>query len=809
MQPLVSPVVVVTVTGAMQLDRAAWLALADTADLVELRLDTLGEDAGPLTPTMVAPLIAHLRSLLPDTPLLATAARAVEAAGMCTSREQVLQLLRAAVQAGVDWFDFDVALLDQDQVESGALERTPGALRNCDELYRSIVASREGVRCVVSLHATSFGESRSVAILDQVQAVARGLIDKGHTIGALKCIEVHSAGEGDAAEPNASRARERAIRGLLDIHVARKALEQSAPGAERLHLAMFAGGASGATLRSLATALGSDWIYAAAAVDPRQPVPGQWTVRALRAMWPGGQAPAWGTPVFGVLGERIAGSASPAVFTALFEMTFRRGVYGRFDVTDPGVVFELLGTAGLPFAGLSVTAPHKARAWWLGGGDRETGGLKGLGAYNTLVPSTAGGWCGFNTDLLGVRAAAEELVQDDWFARPRQVVVLGSGGAARAVLKALGDARATAWGAAWLGAWRAGAATLKTADILALNPAADPEPVSTMDLIVLARNPKRAMALAREFGAGFGGLDELAKLQPDLVVHATPVGSPASMDPHVWLPGAAALAHLAQVAPNCAILDANYKPEPTPLVAAAHALGLRAATGRTWFWAQAAAQFALFVKPDQPVDLPARAQAFEALFRADSPSPTIELLIGQRGVGKSTVGAAWAAARGVAFRDFDAELAAAHGAASAGELFAALGEGAFRDLETAHFINALEQAEASELQVWASGGGLVTTAIARAAVAAARASGLVRTTWLTAAPDVLAARVAGDPTLRPALFGTPPVGAAPFERAVEPSARTEAERIAHARGSWYQVCADRAVDGSAFDVHALVMHLMS
>ena len=90
MQPLVSPVVVVTVTGAMQLDRAAWLALGETADLVELRLDTLGEDAGPVTPTMVAPLIAHVRTLLPETPLLATAARAAEAAGLCTSSEQVI-----------------------------------------------------------------------------------------------------------------------------------------------------------------------------------------------------------------------------------------------------------------------------------------------------------------------------------------------------------------------------------------------------------------------------------------------------------------------------------------------------------------------------------------------------------------------------------------------------------------------------------------------------------------------------------------------------------------------------------------------
>jgi shikimate 5-dehydrogenase/shikimate kinase/3-dehydroquinate dehydratase len=802
MQPLVSPVVVVTVTGAMQLDRAAWLALGETADLVELRLDTLGEDAGPVTPTMVAPLIAHVRTLLPETPLLATAARAAEAAGLCTSREQVIELLRAAVQAGVDWFDLDVALL-----EARPFEALPKSTNALDELFQSIVGSRRETRCVVSAHWTSYGDlSLSPTPFEQVRAVRDELLEKGYASSALKCVEVHAAGTPATPEKQGSAQRERALAGLRHVHQARLALEAEGAGAQRAHLAMFAGGASGAALRPIVTAFGSDWIYAAAAPDANRPVPGQWTVASLRAMWPGGRAPAWGTPVFGVLGERIAGSASPALFTALFEGTQTAGVYGRLDVADPSVVFDLLTTKGLPFAGLSVTAPHKGRAWWLGGGDRETGGLKGLGAYNTLVRRGDAEWSGFNTDLLGVRAAAEALVDEDWFARPRQVVVLGAGGAARAVLKALGDARATAWGAAWLAAWRAGAATLNTADVTAFDSATAIPVGSRMDLIVLARHPKRAMALAREFGAGFGSFDELANLRPDLVVHTTPIGSPASSEPHAWLPGAHALALLAQAAPACAILDANYKPDPTPLVAAAHACGLRAATGRHWFWAQAAAQLALFSDPAQPVELPASSAAFESLLEAENARPAVEILIGQRGVGKSTVGAAWAAASGARFRDLDAELAAAHGAASAGELFAARGAAAFRALETQHMLDALAQGAAGGSEVWATGGGLVTTPTARAALAAARASGLVRCTWLTAAPAVLAARVAADPTLRPALFGASP-GARDPDQPAEPNPRFEAELVMRARAPWYQALADRTLDVSALDVSAVVAQL--
>lgn len=822
------PWVIATVTAGMGLiaEDAEWLQRA--VQLVEVRLDAIGEGGRPLGVGEVAALVTRFRAAYapfappgrPAMRMLATASTAVEAAGHCETRGEAHALLEVAVLAGVDWIDFDVAIAAGMEARLGAdwaaalahaepvaSAQLPPALASLvDERVaelEAILGANRDVRFVLSEHWTVADGAVADGLAARwrcLRALLERLAANGRWPGAVKLIQradpAASAEFGQRASLEHLMAVPAMRRRLVELcaELAGRVPEHQEDGPFPMPgLAMFAGGATGSWTRPLCPVYGSDWVYAAAEVDRNDPVPGQWTVAKLRACWPGGQAPTARTAVFGVLGERIAGSASPALFTQLFERAGSDAVYGRFDLADAGALFERLADDGQPVRGLSVTAPHKKAAWWFGGGDHAPAdsGIKGLLAYNTLT-KVGNAWQGANTDVLGVRAAVEALFGGDWFAQPRSICVLGAGGAARAVLRALSDPRATAQWEPWLAAWRAGAKRLPALGAEAASTAHGHAAPELVELVVLARNPKRAMALAREFGAGFGHFDDLGMLTPDLIIHTTQAGSPASRERHHWLPGPAALAALAERAPHCRILDANYKPDPTPLVAAARQLGLSAATGKLWFWAQAAAQFQLFqaaLGAQASLALPTAPELVDAEHTPGK--PRILVLIGQRGAGKTALGRALAKRHNVCFRDLDEELSAAHGAASAGDLYAALGEVLFRAAEVARLENALTAAGTAEpgapSEIWATGGGLLTTPTARAALAAARAAGLVRTLWLQAEVATLAKRVAADPVLRPPLFGA--------DAHADPL--SEATRIATVRGPLYRALADAICDTTA------------
>lgn len=110
-------------------------------------------------------------------------------------------------------------------------------------------------------------------------------------------------------------------------------------------------------------------------------------------------------------------------------------------------------------------------------------------------------------------------------------------------------------------------------------------------------------------------------------------------------------------------------------------------------------------------------------------------LIGSRGSGKSTVGRVLAARLGRAFVDADVVLEADAGLSIA-DIFAAEGEGGFRDRETA----TLRKLAAGSPAVIATGGGIVLRPENRDLL---RSSGFV--VWLTADPELLWNRIAYDP----------------------------------------------------------------
>lgn len=121
-------------------------------------------------------------------------------------------------------------------------------------------------------------------------------------------------------------------------------------------------------------------------------------------------------------------------------------------------------------------------------------------------------------------------------------------------------------------------------------------------------------------------------------------------------------------------------------------------------------------------------------------------LVGLMGVGKSSVGRRLATALGLPFRDADAEVEAAAGR-TIPEIFAALGEPAFRDGERRVIARLLEGPPI----VMATGGGAFMSSETRELIKTRAVS-----IWLKADLEVLARRV-GRKETRPLLIGKDPV----------------------------------------------------
>ena len=136
---------------------------------------------------------------------------------------------------------------------------------------------------------------------------------------------------------------------------------------------------------------------------------------------------------FGVLGDPIAHSRSPAMQQAAFSALELPHRYLPFHVGAADLGAALAGARALGFGGLNLTVPHKVAACDLL--DALDPSAAGPGAVNTVC-FTPRGAVGHNTDGVGfVRALAERA--PGVAAAPGRVLLLGSGGAARAVAHAL------------------------------------------------------------------------------------------------------------------------------------------------------------------------------------------------------------------------------------------------------------------------------------------------------------------------------------------------------------------------------------
>lgn len=141
----------------------------------------------------------------------------------------------------------------------------------------------------------------------------------------------------------------------------------------------------------------------------------------------------------GLMGWPVAHSRSPAMHNAAFRALGLNWHYLLLPVAPEDVGDAVRGVRALRFAGCNVTVPHKQAVMPFLDEIRPT--AQAIGAVNTIL-NRDGRLIGENTDAEGFLRALREAGFEP---RGQQVLVVGAGGAARAVVYALLRAGAEVW----------------------------------------------------------------------------------------------------------------------------------------------------------------------------------------------------------------------------------------------------------------------------------------------------------------------------------------------------------------------------
>ncbi len=144
------------------------------------------------------------------------------------------------------------------------------------------------------------------------------------------------------------------------------------------------------------------------------------------------------TRLAGIMGWPVAHSRSPALHNFWIEEHGIDGAYVPLPVRPERLAEALRALPILGFRGCNLTLPHKQAA--LSIVDRVEPLARRIGAMNTVIVMPDGSLEGRNTDVFGFRENLRERAPD-WKPAAGPAVVLGAGGAARAVVAALSAAR--------------------------------------------------------------------------------------------------------------------------------------------------------------------------------------------------------------------------------------------------------------------------------------------------------------------------------------------------------------------------------
>ncbi len=254
------------------------------------------------------------------------------------------------------------------------------------------------------------------------------------------------------------------------------------------------------------------------------------------------------TQVYGIMGNPVAHSLSPAMHNAAFQELGLNKVYVPFAVDDVAKAMD--GFRALGIRGVSVTIPHKQAVMeYL---DTIDPVAERIGAVNTLIIDQ-GSIMGLNTDWIGANRALSQAMA----IKGKKILILGAGGSARAI----------------------GFGLLEEGAKIAL----------------ASRTPAKGQTLAEQLRCKWHPLAAVHELRADALINATSVGM-APLEDISPVPQAAL-----QNFP--VVMDIVYAPLETRLLAEAKAAGCTVVDGLAMLLYQGVAQFELWTGRQAPVAL--------------------------------------------------------------------------------------------------------------------------------------------------------------------------------------------------------------
>ena len=459
-------------------------AISRDNPFIELRLDYLPR------PALAFPKIRQFAETHPHVTAIATCRRTANGGKFKGSIASELDVLRKAAEAGCQMIDMEFQTASRLKAPQIEKLRSKGAL----------ILSFHDFRGTEKLDQMLAKMSAYPADFYKIAGTARTLYDN---ISLMKFLEEHR---------------------------------------DRHALVGLCMGEQGIISRVLGVRAGSAFTFGALNAEDKT-APGQVTAQDLRSTYRIDQVDA-ATRVYGVVGDPIAHSLSPAIMNAALR---RENVNGVFLALNAKSLKDLLACVKeIPIHGLAVTMPYKeAIIPYLDNTDPHT---TKIGACNTVVRSQDGKLYGFNTDTSGVvRPLEQRLPLND-----ARVLVLGAGGAARAAVFGLRD---------------------RGAQVFILNRSAD-----------------AAQKLARQAKARTIKRADLKKLEFDVIINATPVGmgntreSPLNAD---------------EIKAKF-VFDMVYDPAETRLLQLAKERGAEVIPGAEMFVHQAARQFEIWTGKPAP-----------------------------------------------------------------------------------------------------------------------------------------------------------------------------------------------------------------
>lgn len=269
------------------------------------------------------------------------------------------------------------------------------------------------------------------------------------------------------------------------------------------------------------------------------------------------------TQVLGIIGHPVEHSLSPPMQNAALQELGINAVYVPFPVKSDRIEVAIAGLWSLGIQGFNVTIPHKQAV--IPHLARVTDIGQAVGAVNTIWRIDQG-WAGTNTDVTGFISPLQDRARDWPQAR---VVILGNGGAARAVV--------------------AGCSTL-----------------GCDDLWVVGRNAVRLQQFAESWRGSplrptvqTCSMTNLDALLPEtsLLVNTTPLG----MHPHVEA-SPVTEAQMKLLPEGAIAYDLIYTPSPTQFLELATQRGLHTLDGAEMLVQQGAAALEIWTHQTPPVD---------------------------------------------------------------------------------------------------------------------------------------------------------------------------------------------------------------